>query len=222
MVGHVREDDDPGPASSFRGPRIVDGFVKAHGAGQAQGVQRLDPVGHGPAGRQLAFLHGSIAQALVHDPDLLLLDEPTNGLDPQGREEMLTLIEDISHRRQMSLILCSHLLRDVERVCDEVVVFNRLEKSQIRRIVDIQIERFARRLARRDLRLDLTDRAKDYLAEVGWDPMYGARPLKRAIQKNLEDALARKVLAGEFPPGNTIRVDRRGDGELSFASQMQN
>src|SRR5712692_9727134 len=65
-----------------------------------------------------------LAQALVHDPDLLLLDEPTNGLDPQGREEMLTLIEDISHRRQMSLILCSHLLRAVERVCDEVVVFN--------------------------------------------------------------------------------------------------
>src|SRR5207245_3266069 len=65
-----------------------------------------------------------LAQALVHDPDLLLLDEPTNGLDPQGREEMLALIKDISRRRAMSLILCSHLLRDVERVCDEVVVFN--------------------------------------------------------------------------------------------------
>jgi ABC-2 type transport system ATP-binding protein len=65
-----------------------------------------------------------LAQALVHDPDLLLLDEPTNGLDPQGREEMLTLIADISRRQGMSLILCSHLLHDVERVCDEVVVFN--------------------------------------------------------------------------------------------------
>ena len=65
-----------------------------------------------------------LAQALVHDPDLLLLDEPTNGLDPQGREEMLALIEDVSRRRQMSLILCSHLLRDVERVCEYVIVFN--------------------------------------------------------------------------------------------------
>jgi len=65
-----------------------------------------------------------LAQALVHDPDLLLLDEPTNGLDPQGREEMLALIQDISRRRQMSLILCSHLLRDVEQVCDNVIVFN--------------------------------------------------------------------------------------------------
>ncbi len=65
-----------------------------------------------------------LAQALVHDPDLLLLDEPTNGLDPAGREEMLTLIGDIASRRQMSLVLCSHLLRDVERVCENVVVFN--------------------------------------------------------------------------------------------------
>jgi ABC-2 type transport system ATP-binding protein len=65
-----------------------------------------------------------LAQALVHDPDLLLLDEPTNGLDPQGREEMLTLIRDLSTRRQMSLILCSHLLRDVERVCERVIVMN--------------------------------------------------------------------------------------------------
>jgi ABC-2 type transport system ATP-binding protein len=65
-----------------------------------------------------------LAQALVHDPDLLLLDEPTNGLDPQGREEMLALITDISRRREMSLILCSHLLRDVEQVCENVIVFN--------------------------------------------------------------------------------------------------
>ncbi len=65
-----------------------------------------------------------LAQALVHDPDLLLLDEPTNGLDPEGRTEMLDLIRDISTRRQMSLILCSHLLRDVEAVCENVIVFN--------------------------------------------------------------------------------------------------
>ncbi len=65
-----------------------------------------------------------LAQALVHDPELLLLDEPTNGLDPQGRDEMLTLIHDVASRRGMSLVLCSHLLRDVERVCENVVVLN--------------------------------------------------------------------------------------------------
>jgi ABC-2 type transport system ATP-binding protein len=65
-----------------------------------------------------------LAQALVHDPDLLLLDEPTNGLDPEGREEMLALIQDIATRRGISLILSSHLLRDVEKVCQNVIVFN--------------------------------------------------------------------------------------------------
>jgi len=72
-----------------------------------------------------------LAQALVHDPDLLLLDEPTNGLDPQGREEMLALIRDIATRRGMSLILCSHLLRDVERVCENVVVFNQGQVAKV-------------------------------------------------------------------------------------------
>ncbi len=66
-----------------------------------------------------------LAQALVHDPDLLLLDEPTNGLDPQGREEMLELIRDVAQKRGISLVLCSHLLRDVERVCERVIVFDR-------------------------------------------------------------------------------------------------
>jgi ATP-dependent Clp protease ATP-binding subunit ClpB len=105
---------------------------------------------------------------------------------------------------------------------DEMVVFNRLDSGQIRQIVGIQLERFASRLARRELLLDVTDRAKDALAEAGWDPQYGARPLKRAIQRKLEDPLARKVLAGEFPPGTRVIVDRGPDGELTFSARMQN
>ena len=66
-----------------------------------------------------------LAQALVHDPDLLLLDEPTNGMDPKGREDMLALIRDISHNRNISLILSSHVMPDVDSVCDDVVVMNR-------------------------------------------------------------------------------------------------
>src|SRR6266853_1218426 len=65
-----------------------------------------------------------LAQALVHDPDLLLLDEPTNGMDPSGREEMLALIRDLAHNKQISLILSSHMMPDVESVCDSVVVMN--------------------------------------------------------------------------------------------------
>src|SRR5476651_2692579 len=63
-----------------------------------------------------------LAQALVHDPDLLLLDEPTNGMDPKGREEMLALVYDLGHNKGVNLILCSHLLPDVEFTCDHVVV----------------------------------------------------------------------------------------------------
>jgi ABC-2 type transport system ATP-binding protein len=66
-----------------------------------------------------------LAQALVHDPDLLLLDEPTNGMDPKGREAMLALVRDIAHNKQISLILSSHVMPDVESVCDVVVVMNR-------------------------------------------------------------------------------------------------
>jgi ABC-2 type transport system ATP-binding protein len=66
-----------------------------------------------------------LAQALVHDPDLLFLDEPTNGMDPKGRDEMLELIRDLGHRKGVNLILCSHLLPDVEYCCDEVIVMDK-------------------------------------------------------------------------------------------------
>jgi len=105
---------------------------------------------------------------------------------------------------------------------DEIVVFNRLEQSQIRQIVDIQLQRFASRVERRDLSLEITDRAKDLLAKEGWDPQYGARPLKRAIQRLIEDVLARKVLAGEFPSGTRIVIDVGPSGELSFSGRMTN
>jgi ATP-dependent Clp protease ATP-binding subunit ClpB len=105
---------------------------------------------------------------------------------------------------------------------DEIVVFNRLEQSQIRRIVDIQLRRFASRLERRGLTLELTDRAKDLLSQAGWDPQYGARPLKRAIQRQLEDPLARKVLGGEFPSGTRVVADWVGGSDLSFTARLQN
>jgi ABC-2 type transport system ATP-binding protein len=66
-----------------------------------------------------------LAQALVHDPDLLFLDEPTNGMDPKGRDEMLELIKDLAHNKGVNLILCSHLLPDVEYTCDAVVVMDK-------------------------------------------------------------------------------------------------
>jgi ATP-dependent Clp protease ATP-binding subunit ClpB len=98
---------------------------------------------------------------------------------------------------------------------DEIVLYKRLGRDQIRSIVDIQLGELGKRLAKRELKLDVSEAAKDLLGELGWDPQYGARPLKRAIQKHLEDALARRILNGEFLPGETIFVGRDG-AELVF------
>ena len=105
---------------------------------------------------------------------------------------------------------------------DEIVFFSRLDEKQLRHIVDVQLARFEARLARRDLHLDIREGAKDVLAKAGWDPQYGARPLKRAIQHSLEDPLARKVLAGEFPPGTTVVVDRGAGDQLAISARMSN
>lgn len=98
---------------------------------------------------------------------------------------------------------------------DETLIFHRLSKDNIRRIVDVQLGRIEERLATRQIRLEVTSVARDWLAEIGFDPQYGARPLKRALQRHLEDELARRVISGDVGPGDLVRVDR-GVGRLSF------
>ena len=94
---------------------------------------------------------------------------------------------------------------------DESVVFHPLLKEQIRGIAEIQLEFLKQRLAERELVLDISAAFMDHLVELGFDPVYGARPLKRAIQQELENPLAQRLLAGDFEPGQTIRVDLEGD-----------
>jgi ATP-dependent Clp protease ATP-binding subunit ClpB len=98
---------------------------------------------------------------------------------------------------------------------DEIVEFKALSRDQIAEIVELQLERLRRRLAERQITLELTDAAKEALAEAGWDPAYGARPLKRAIQRLVENPLALRLLEGDFADGDTIRIDAHGD-ELVF------
>ncbi len=98
---------------------------------------------------------------------------------------------------------------------DEVVVFHPLGREQIRAIADIQIGLLRQRLTDRQMGLTVSAAALDQLGEAGFDPVYGARPLKRAIQQTLENPLARRILAGEFSPGDTIAVDAGGEG-LTF------
>jgi ATP-dependent Clp protease ATP-binding subunit ClpB len=103
---------------------------------------------------------------------------------------------------------------------DDIVVFHPLGTEQIRKIVDIQLTYLRKRLAERNMDLELDDRARDLLGEAGFDPVYGARPLKRAIQQQIENPLATRILKSEFVPGDQIRVSVR-DGHLSFTKIME-
>jgi ATP-dependent Clp protease ATP-binding subunit ClpB len=127
--------------------------------------------------------------------------------------------------RNTVLIMTSNVrsadaLRDVFRPeflnrIDEVIEFKPLTKEQIGEIVELQLARLRDRLAERNIELELTDAAKEALADAGWDPAFGARPLKRAIQRLVENPLALRLLEGDFADGDTVRVDAE-DGEIRF------
>ncbi len=103
-------------------------------------------------------------------------------------------------------IVGGHFRPEFVNRIDEIVVFHPLGRAEIRRIVDIQVGYLRKRLAERDMGLELDDAARDRLGEAGFDPVYGARPLKRAIQQQLENPLAQRILRGEFGPGDSIKV----------------
>ncbi|MCX7593617.1 MAG: ATP-dependent chaperone ClpB [Fischerella sp.] len=98
---------------------------------------------------------------------------------------------------------------------DEIIIFHSLQKDQLREIVQLQVERLRQRLSDRKMSLKLSDTALDFLADVGYDPVYGARPLKRAIQRELETPIAKAILRGEFNDGDTVFVDTENE-RLSF------
>jgi ATP-dependent Clp protease ATP-binding subunit ClpB len=100
---------------------------------------------------------------------------------------------------------------------DEIIVFHPLDRSQIRRIVDLQIEQLAKLLAQRDLSLEVTEAARQEIANRGYDPTFGARPLKRVIQTELQNPLASELLKGGYPEGSTVKIDFDGD-EFTFKS----
>jgi ATP-dependent Clp protease ATP-binding subunit ClpB len=113
----------------------------------------------------------------------------------------------------------SHFRPEFLNRIDETVIFERLVREQLRDIVEIQLERLRRRLADRDLTLVVTDAAMDRLADLGYDPLYGARPLKRVIRKELEDQLAKAMLTGTVVDGQDVVVDLDEQDELRIAGQ---
>ena len=129
--------------------------------------------------------------------------EGKKGLDEAARERVMEALR-------------AHFRPEFLNRVDEVVIFEPLKKSDLHHIVDIQLGRLRKLLEDRKLTLEMTEAAKTFLGEHGYDPVYGARPLKRAIQKYLQDPLALKVLSGEYQPGDTVQVDA-GKGELRFS-----
>jgi ATP-dependent Clp protease ATP-binding subunit ClpB len=155
------------------------------------------------------------ASAEVFDVLLQILDDGRL-TDGQGRtvDFRNTVIVMTSNIRSAEALREFFRPEFLNRV-DEIVEFHPLSREQLGTIVELQLGRLRERLAERSLALELTDDAKEVLAEAGWDPTYGARPLKRAIQRMLENPLALRLLEGEFEEGDMIRVDEQ-DGELVF------
>ncbi|MFA5088151.1 MAG: type VI secretion system ATPase TssH, partial [Candidatus Omnitrophota bacterium] len=101
---------------------------------------------------------------------------------------------------------------------DETVIFNRLKKENIHQIVDIQLELFRSRLREKDITVEVTEKAKNLLSERGYDLVYGARPLKRVIQKLIQDPMAMKLLKGEIKEHDKVIINADKEGELVFGS----
>ncbi|MFN7035135.1 MAG: ATP-dependent chaperone ClpB [Bellilinea sp.] len=123
-------------------------------------------------------------------------------------------------RETLNRILQAHFRPEFLNRIDEIVVFDSLTRDDLVKIVDIQLSRLANLLAQRGLKLEVTPAAKEYLAQAGYDPDFGARPLKRTIQREVQDVLALKVLSGEFKEGDTILVDADPQG-LVFHSIVE-
>ena len=129
-------------------------------------------------------------------------------LGEKNRAEMEKQMDEILHRQFRPEFL--------NRI-DEIIIFHGLSKEDLAKIVDIQVDLLTRRLAEKKFSIQLTDKAKDFLIEVGYDPTFGARPLKRAIQRFVQDRLAMLILEGKFNEGDSIVVDAvPGMHELHF------
>jgi len=121
-----------------------------------------------------------------------------------------TVLEELRH----------HFRPEFLNRVDEIIVFHALTEEHLKQIVEIQLGSLRKRLAERHIEIELTDRAREFLVRSGYDPTYGARPLKRAIQREIETPLARKILAGEVRDGYHVLVDLDSSGKLKFASKI--
>jgi ATP-dependent Clp protease ATP-binding subunit ClpB len=127
---------------------------------------------------------------------------------------------DVVQREQVTRVLQAHFRPEFLNRIDEIVIFKPLTRQDLTEIVQIQLRRVAGLLRDRGFNLEVTPAAAEYLADTGYDPDFGARPLKRAIQREVQDPLALRVISGDFQTGDTIRVDRSGEG-LEFHTLVE-
>jgi len=132
-----------------------------------------------------------------------------------GSDVIFDESDPIRRRERVEQVLRATFRPEFLNRVDEVVVFRSLTKEQLSEIAELQLLRLRERLAERRIELQVSDGAKELLAEAGWDPAYGARPLKRAIQRLLENPLSLELLEGRFADGDLVRVEA-SDGELVF------
>jgi ATP-dependent Clp protease ATP-binding subunit ClpB len=133
-----------------------------------------------------------------------------------GSQEIASETVDERIRERIEEVLASTFKPEFLNRLDETVIFHRLSRQDISEIVDLQVTQLSKRVAERGIEIELSDDARTLLGNLGYDPTYGARPLKRVIQRNLVDKLAMALLEGEFSEGDRVRVDAEG-GELTFA-----
>jgi ATP-dependent Clp protease ATP-binding subunit ClpB len=136
-----------------------------------------------------------------------------------GSEVLAALPENADMRKvrdQVMAIVRGAFRPEFLNRLDEILVFGRLSRADMKGIVDIQLRRLQKLLADRKLTLDVDDKAKEWLGEVGYDPVYGARPLKRVIQRELQNPLAEMILAGRIADGETVHVTPSGEDSLKI------
>jgi ATP-dependent Clp protease ATP-binding subunit ClpB len=133
-----------------------------------------------------------------------------------GSQYIMEVKDEEDMRHKVMEALRFHFKPEFLNRVDDIIIFHRLDKQHLRKIVDLQVQRLVKRLEEHGIQLVLTDRARDFLAEAGYDPIYGARPLRRVIQKQVQDSLAKLILSGEFVEGDTVTVDADAAG-LTFA-----
>ena len=119
-------------------------------------------------------------------------------------------------RTQLNMLLRQTIRPEFLNRIDEVILFKPLTFDDIKKVIDIQLQRVDQLLGKKEMKLVLTDEAKDWIARLGYDPVYGARPLKRTIQKHIVNVLSEKILAGELSDGDAVEVGLKGEGQLEF------